>query len=259
MELVNFVLSVNSGYYSIFVVWLFTCCYLCTGTEIPCQETLFLVVLAWMSEDKDRDYKPLNLDRTKKQRPVSSRPRRNVRQIESYEETVVVITSEEEASDDTSTAAKGDRGERLTSLDIEGDSSVTDSVSTLSTLKSEGCCSPYTVKEKTDHLITGLTDLQTHLRDSRMTREGDTSLAEVLKLMMEMSASDKAERRKRDDEREEQQVAREEKRLKDLKDREHERRLEEERREERREIREQKFREETEEREAKLLLALKEA
>ena len=173
-----------------------------------------------MSEDKDRDYKSLNFNK-KKQRPAASRPRRATRAVASYKEKVVVITSEEEDSDSTSTASTGDRRERLPSLDIEGDGGVTDSVSTLKT----EAWSPFMVWEKTDHLITGLTDLQSHLRDSRMARKGETSLAEVLKMMMEMNASDKAERRKRDDEREEQQIAREEKRLKDLKDREEERDL----------------------------------
>ena len=209
----------------------------------------------WMSEDRDRDYKPLNFD-GKQTRPLPRRPKRATRAITSYAEKVVVITSDEEESDSNSTASTGDRRERLPSLDIERETSVTDSVSTP---KSEAYWSPYTVKTKTDNLITGLADLQTHLRDTRMAREGETSLAEVLKMMMQMNASDKEERQKRDDEREQQQLAREEKRLKDLKDRENERRIEEERREERRELREQKFREETEEREAKLLLALKEA
>ena len=139
----------------------------------------------------------------------------------------------------------------------------------VSTVKSEGCWPPKTVSKKTDNLISGLAELQTHLTEARMAREGEANLADVLKMMVEMTR-DKQERDRRYAEREEQRVASEEKRLREyreerqeredrLKEEKEERRKEDLRREERRDRREQEIRNEAELREAKLLMALKDA
>jgi len=70
--------------------------------------------------------------------------------------------------------------------------------SLVSTDKSEGCWSPKTVSKITDNLILGISEIQTHLTEARMAREGETNLADVLKMMVEMTTRDKQERDRRD-------------------------------------------------------------
>ena len=142
-----------------------------------------------MSEDKDRDYKPLNY-RRKQTRPLTERPKRAARTVTDYAEEVVVITSDEESD---TTASRGDRKDRLEILDLDRSGSETESVSTV---KSKGQWSPFTVRTKTASFISGLEELQTHLPDTRMAREGETNLADALKMMMQMSAKDKEDREK---------------------------------------------------------------
>ena len=205
-----------------------------------------------MSERTDKDYKPLNYYK-RKTRPLSERPRRAARTVTSYEEKVVVITSEEET---VSMASEGDITDRVAELEVDSLWSETESVSTF---KSEACLSPQTLSKKTDNVISNLAELQTQLTEARMAKKEETSMVDVLKMMLDMSARDKQDRERREEEREQQQIAREEKKMRELKEGEDERRREDFRREERRERREQEISEEAEQREAKLLLALKEA
>ena len=155
-----------------------------------------------MSKRGDQDYKSLNYSK-KQTRPLTERPQRAARTVTSYAEEVVVITSDEESS---STASQGDRRDRLGSLDLDRLGSETESVSTV---KSEEQWSPCTVRTKTDNLLSELADFQTHLPDTRLAREGETSLADVLKMMMQMSAKDKEDREKRDAREKEEREQRE--------------------------------------------------
>ena len=108
-------------------------------------------------------------------------------------------------------------------------------------------------------MISNLKELQTHLTQERMAKREETSMADVLKMMIDMSTRDKQDRERREAEREQQQIDREEKRRQEQVARDEERRAEDLRREERRLRREQEIRDETEKREERLLVALKEA
>ena len=143
------------------------------------------------------------------------------------------------------------------------------------------CWSPDTVERRSEILSKGIEEFKTQLSQSRMAKESDVGMGDLLKMMMQINSKQNEEREKREvrlaeeaklrmekiendakireEEREERALIREEKRLQDIKNREEERRREDNLREERREARERQAREEAEEREAKLLATLKEA
>ena len=100
----------------------------------------------------------------------------------------------------------------------------------MSTIKSEPCWSPQTLSKKTDKVISNLSELQVQLSEARMAKREETSMADVLKMMIDTSTRDKQERERREAEREEQQIAREEKRQQEQRAREDERRAEDLRR-----------------------------
>ena len=210
-----------------------------------------------MSDRGDRDYKPKQPCKETKSSTSGSRPKRTTRKETNYEEKHIVITSEEETSvSDTEGVVNSREMDRLAGLDL--DRLWTDT-SSVGTIKTEPCWSPQTLNKKTDSIITNLSELQLQLTEARMAKQGEASMAEVMKIMLDMSTRDRQERDKREAEREEQRIVREEKRQQEQQSRDEERRAEDIRRDERRMRREQEIREEAERREAKLLLALKEA
>ena len=122
-----------------------------------------------------------------------------------------------------------------------------DSVSTI-TNRSSPCWSPGTVQQKTESILQNLGELKENLSLARMAQPADNSMAEMLRMIMEMNTRDKQERARREDERRAEDARREDERW-----------SEEAKREERRKLREQEAKEEAERREAKFLIALKEA
>ena len=96
---------------------------------------------------------------------------------------------------------------------------------------SKGSWSPQTVQRRTNTLAEGLQEVQQQLD---MAKKEESSVAELMKMMLEMSNRDKEEARKREEEREERAIIREEKRLTEQADRENERRRQEDEREDKR-------------------------
>ena len=131
-----------------------------------------------MSERGDSDYKP-NKQALKTRRILKRiKPVRSTRTAKEYDETVLVTDSVEESAQSESEGAVAGRVDRnLLGLESFGPSC--DNVSVIS-VKSEPCWSPYTTHRKTDNIMKGLSELQSHLTQARMAQQKETSLADVL-------------------------------------------------------------------------------
>ena len=123
--------------------------------------------------------------------------------------------------------------------------------------------SPQTIRQRTSTICEGVQELTEQLE---MAKKEEISVTDLMALMLEMAKNDKADARRREEEREERAIEREEKRLREQVDREDERRRQEEEKEEerRREQQEredaQARREEARERETReMIRALREA
>ena len=149
-----------------------------------------------------------------------------------YKETIVVSDTEEQVE------GEGGIEHYLSDRELTPTQSV----------KSERSWTPGTITRNTDNIIHSISELRQHLSQAQMAQPKETSMADVMKLMLEMRANDKAEQERREIEREERSRIREE-----------EMRRNNERREEDRERREEEIRREAERREERMLLAIKEA
>ena len=188
-----------------------------------------------MSEGMDEEYKPTMQQlraRTEKKR---DRPIRVTRTIKDYKEEVTISDSEEESTVEPSEG--GVEGISRGRVDQRRWNRVVSETPSEQSSRSGLSWSPHTFEVKTEQVISTLQEVRSQLAEARMAQPADNSMAEMLKIIMEMNARDKQDRDRREDERREEDA----------------------RREERRERREQVLREDAERREAKLLIALKEA
>ena len=185
------------------------------------------------------------------------RPIRLKRANKSYKEEITITDSEKESVGQTSEGVVAGELERSV-IPSYLRARWSDSVSTI-TNRSSPCWSPRTVQQKTESILHNLGELKENLSQARMAQPADNSMAEILRMIMEMNTRDKQERDRREDERRLEDARREDERRAEDARREDERRSEEARRVERRELREQEAKEEAERREAKFLIALKEA
>ena len=70
------------------------------------------------------------------------------------------------------------------------------------TADSEQSWTPVKLAAKTENIISSLTILHSHISKAKMAQPQETSMADVMKLMMEMRAKDREEERRREEERE---------------------------------------------------------
>ena len=155
------------------------------------------------TERDDSTYRP-TLNKLKRQiAPTGSRPVRSTRKETDYTEQIVVSDSEQ---------AEG-------AVNIEQDLSDTDTESAMS-IKSEISWTPGTINRKTKNNISNLSELQLHISQAQMAQPKETSMADVMKLMLEMRASDKEAEARREIEREERARARDDERTRDSERRE---------------------------------------
>ena len=212
-----------------------------------------------MSDRGDTDYKPQLQGRKKQVHTSGTRPRRATRKDTNYEEKPIVITSEEDHSQ-SSSEGEEQRVVDRESVSIDGFGSFSDTLSIL-TIKSESCWSPQTLNRKTENIITNLSELQSQLSEARMAKQSETSMADVMKLRLEMNTRDKQERERRDaedkKERKAREVEREEQRIKREEKREEEQRVRDDARRRERERWEYDMKRDRDEREEKLLIALR--
>ena len=203
-----------------------------------------------MSEGSDFDYKPTTQELRARTAAKRNRPVRSTRPKKEYKEEIVLTDSEEESV--RKPVQRAVRGIHIDRTDRHRRERILSETPSVQSSRSGQCWSPGTIQQSTDKVISSIEELRPQLSEARMAQPTSDSMAELLKIMMEMNERDKRDRDRRDEERRQ-----EEKLERDRRD--EERREEESRREERRIQREQGFRREAEEREAKLLLALKEA
>ena len=155
------------------------------------------------TERDDSTYRP-TLNKLKRQiAPTGRRPVRSTRKETDYTEQIVVSDSEQ---------AEG-------AVNIEQDLSDTDTESAVS-IKSERSWTPGAINRKTENIISKLSELQLHLSQAQMAQPKETSMADVMKLMLEMRASDKEAEARREIEREERATARDDERRRDSERRE---------------------------------------
>jgi len=149
-----------------------------------------------MSDNGDREYKPNKQQLQKQGIPPKKRPVQTTRNTKEYKDIVVVTDSEEETSQSESGGelAVGDSEEKELTPDLS--------------VKSEVSWTPSTINRNTESIIQDLTDLREQLTKARMSKQTDTSMADIMKLMLEMSTRDKQERERRKEEREERRRVR---------------------------------------------------
>ena len=130
-----------------------------------------------MSERGDTTYKP-KPHQLKRQIPsVGRRPARSTRKETDYSETIVLSDTEEQS-------VEGQRGEVL--RDCREDSIETFSLDTVS-VKSE-IWSPRTFDKKTDNIIQNLTELREQNYTVRMAKQTETSMTNLLAMMVKMQS-----------------------------------------------------------------------
>ena len=138
-----------------------------------------------MSEGgSDSTYKPKTQQR-RKHIPVAKRPVRSTRAVKDYTEPLLISDSED-LSEGEGTLVRSD-------LDNREDTTSLESVS----VKSE-VWTPRTFLQRTDSLIKNITEFREQTQHS-MAKE--TSLAEVMQLMVQMRADDRADDFRREQER----------------------------------------------------------
>ena len=230
-------------------------------------------------ESEDKEYKPTLTGRKITQLAVD-RPRRNTRKQVDYKESTVILdeagshtgSSELQLADRTPIRERS--GESIREIRHSSSESIWGSSERS---VSFDCWSPGTVETRTKALVEGVEEVKLQLSQIRMAKKEELSVADLMKMMIDVNNRDKEEARKekeaariREEEREEraiareedrrrQEIEREEKRLQDRQDREEERRREENIREDRRIERETREREQAAEREVQLLATLKAA
>ena len=187
-----------------------------------------------MSEGTDEDYKP-TLQGTKLKGQGIERPKRLTRREVNYRESGADRAEAEQGEGHNSRqgVAEGvtlresrvDSGREFRARSNEsvwGGSERSDSID---------CWSPGTFERRTNTILEGLQEVSQQIN---MAKREEMSMADLMKMMIEMSSKDKEEARKREEEREERAIIREEKRLQELRNREDERRRVEDEREEKR-------------------------
>ena len=207
-------------------------CYSPCILSLLCRYTAFSCfsicrVCLWMSEERgDSTYKQRKGQRTSNTAAQHvKRPVRSTRVDKDYSEIIHVSDTEEEKEG----AVDLGRGNCIINEEFESPESCLG-------LSSE-TWTPNTFRDRTDHLIQGISDFRQQTRLFEMAKESQTSMADVLQLMLKMRADDRAAEEKKEQERE----RREELIRQD------------------RERRDEDVRREAERREERLLTALKEA
>ena len=217
------------------------CSFPCTGNRSSLQ-ALHRGLPVWMSKGSDQDYKPILQGKKLKGQTVD-RPRRTTRKEVDYKESLTVLESDDDTDSTSQGVVKGElastwaAGSRIRPSDRgrEARAHSTESI-WVGSERSDSihCWSLGTFERRTNTLLEGVEEVRSQLNQIKMAKKEELSMADLMKMMIEMSSREKEEARKREEEREERVILREEKRLQELKDREDERRREEDEREEKR-------------------------
>ena len=232
----------------------FVSCFSCAGNRSSLR-ALLQEWSAWMSEGSDAEQKP-TISRREVATTVVDRPKRQTRKEVDYSHSGEGSSATSQHQPQGVMHRELCPQSRLRSIRECSTENLWGSSDSSEVLN---CWSPRTVEHRAGVAIEAIREVQTQLQQLRMAQKEEVSVAELMKMMLEMNNRDKEEARKREIEREERAIEREDKRLRDQADREEERRREDDRREERRIEREAKEKENAAEREVQLIATLKAA